>query len=386
VFALLDPKARCSGEFATISGTLQQCFGVSSANPFLAAHMKPMAYLSILFWMITAACQEEDVASVVVEDEVADHATGSLDGINVIFDTDIAEDVDDVGAVAVLHALADRGEVNVIGMMVSMPVDFGAPALDAINTYYGRPDIPIGTLRKSRDARHAGNLVVYNKYLAQQFPNDLRHASNAVESVKLYRELLSKHQDRSVVIVSVGPLTNLYHLLKSPPDEVSPLSGAALVKKKVSRFVMAGGRLPGGSSYNFRVSPEKAEYVINHWPTEHWFVPNEIGDHVLTGSKLIAEGAADSPVKKAYQIYRETYPGYDFRPSWDQMAVLIAARETASGLFKTNTRGNVHAKGHYIQWKNSPDKEHVWFQSNSSAQELRSIIEDLMLQPPRNRS
>ncbi|MCK9316355.1 MAG: nucleoside hydrolase, partial [Verrucomicrobia bacterium] len=37
----------------------------------------------------------------------------------IIFDTDMAEDVDDVGALALLHALADAGEAEILACMIS---------------------------------------------------------------------------------------------------------------------------------------------------------------------------------------------------------------------------------------------------------------------------
>ena len=302
--------------------------------------------------------------------------------LKVIFDTDIAEDCDDVGAMAVLHALADRGELDILGMMVSMPVDYGAPALDAINTYFNRPNIPIGTLKNSQDAIGAKNLDVYNKALATQFPNDLKHASNTPNALDLYRKLLAGQPDNSVVIITVGPLTNLYHLMRSSGDQYSSLNGMDLIRKKVKRFIMAGGKLPEGTSYNFRVSPEKSEYVVDNWPTEHWLVPNELGDGVFTGPEMLSKTTKESPIHVAYSLYKTKYPTWEFRPSWDQMGVYIAARPN-DRLFKTNTTGYVDGSNAYIIWKNSPDKNHVWFQSNSTREERRRVIEGLMMHTPR---
>lgn len=298
-----------------------------------------------------------------------------------IFDTDIAEDCDDVGAMAVLHALADKGELDILAMMVSMPVEYGAPALDAINTYFRRPDIPIGTLKNSQDALGAANLDVYNRALAMKFPNDVKHADNAPNALALYRELLAKEPDNSVVIVTVGPLTNLYHLMNSTADEHSPLNGMDLIRRKVKRFIMAGGKLPNGSSYNFRISPGKSEYVINNWPTEHWLVPNELGDSVFTGTEMISKTKAQNPIHVAYDLYQRAHPGWEFRPSWDQMAVYIAARPH-DALFKTDTTGSVKATKHHIAWLDSPDKDHVWFQPNSTREERREVIEELMIHEP----
>lgn len=309
------------------------------------------------------------------------HPTDSFSKVKLIFDTDIAEDCDDVGAMAVLHALADNGELDILGMMVSMPVDYGAPALDAINTYFNRPGIPIGTLKNSFDSAGARNMDVYNKVLAQQFPNDLQHADNTPNALLLYRKLLSAEPDHSVVVLTVGPLTNLYHLMRSDPDEYSPLSGMELIKKKIKRFIMAGGKLPEGSSYNFRISPDKTEYVINNWPTEHWLVPNQLGDSVFTGREMLANTTIKNPIHVAYSLYEKAHPGWEFRPSWDQMGVYIAARYN-DPLFRIDSSGSVTAKKHFIIWSESPDKDHFWFQNNSSREERRKIIEALMMHEP----
>jgi inosine-uridine nucleoside N-ribohydrolase len=300
---------------------------------------------------------------------------------NLILDTDIAEDCDDVGAVAVLHALANRREVIILGMMVSMPVQYGAPALDALNTFYKRPNIPIGTLRNSSDANGAKNLLVYNKDLALRFPNSLKDARNAPNALTLYRQLLAKSPDLSVVIVTIGPLTNLYHLMRSSADNISGLNGMALIRKKVKRIVVAGGELPNGTSYNFRLAPEKSEYVINNWPTEMWFVPNQLGGAVLTGKEMMSKTTRSNPVHEAYRLYKNRYPTWDFRPSWDQMGVLVAVRGKA-GLFKTHSSGRVRGSRAWIRWEASPDKNHVWFQNNSSIDYRRRVVEELMTQPP----
>lgn len=341
--------------------------------------MRNLSFVFVLLCLLS--CAENEIVLNEREDALTQTTSITPPKLKVIFDTDIAEDVDDVGAVAVLHALADKGEIDILGMMVSMPVDYGAPALDAINTYFKRPDIPIGTLRNSQDARGAGNLLVYNQALATSFPNDLRHADNAPNAVDLYRQLLASQPDQSVVIITVGPLTNLYHLMMSQGDKHTSLNGAALIKKKVKHFIMAGGKLPYGTSYNFRLSPDKSEYVINNWPTERWLVPNELGDNVLTGAELLKTIPPESPVHMAYALYKKAHPGWQFRPSWDQMAVYIAARRN-DPLFKINWMGSVSAEGAYIKWSSQPNKNHFWFQNNSTIEQRRRAIEELMMHQP----
>ena len=65
----------------------------------------------------------------------------------IIFDTDMESDCDDVGALAMLHSLADNGEAEILGTMVCSLNPWSVPTVDAINTYFHRPDIPIGAVK-----------------------------------------------------------------------------------------------------------------------------------------------------------------------------------------------------------------------------------------------
>jgi inosine-uridine nucleoside N-ribohydrolase len=328
--------------------------------------MRSIALLSIIAF---AQCSET------VDHDVPQHQSPAP--VSLILDTDISADCDDAGAVAVLHALADKNEVEILGMMVSMPVEYGAPALDAINTFYKRPAIPIGTLKNSQDGARSGGLKTYNEDLAKRFPNDLQHAVYALNSVILYRQLLAKQNDKSVVILTIGPLTNLYHLLQSKSDSISPLAGIELVRKKVKRLVTAGGRLPEGSSYNFWMAPEKTQYVIANWPTEQWFVPNQLGDSVLTGGDLLKNTSLENPVRMAYSLYKAAHPTWPFRPSWDQMGVLVAVRPS-SAMFSTETKGSVTVVGDKLKWTTEKDRDHIWVRTASSVEVRKKLIEDLM--------
>ena len=87
-------------------------------------------------------------------------------GVKIIFDTDIHTDCDDAGAMAVLHALADRGECEILAMMCSTKDPFSAPVIDVINTYYGRPDIPIGIPKREGVLRKSK----YTRGVATEFP------------------------------------------------------------------------------------------------------------------------------------------------------------------------------------------------------------------------
>src|SRR5436309_4814707 len=64
--------------------------------------------------------------------------------VNVIIDSDMSLDSDDVGDHAVLWGLSNRHEVNVLALIASSANDYSAPAMRAIANYYGHPDVPVG--------------------------------------------------------------------------------------------------------------------------------------------------------------------------------------------------------------------------------------------------
>lgn len=68
--------------------------------------------------------------------------------VKIIFDTDMLTDCDDTAALGILHKLADAGETEILATMVTSSYPMSAPVVDVINTYYNRPDIPIGVPKK----------------------------------------------------------------------------------------------------------------------------------------------------------------------------------------------------------------------------------------------
>ena len=149
--------------------------------------------------------------------------------VNLIFDTDIGPDYDDVGAMAVLHALADSGKVKILATMASNQSKYIASVMDVLNTYFKRPDIPIGVVRGK-----AVNMVAWQKWdsiLVKNYPHSIKNNAQAEDALTLYRKILAAQPDGSVTIVTVGFTTNMANLLLSKPDKYSPLDGRNLILK-----------------------------------------------------------------------------------------------------------------------------------------------------------
>ena len=269
--------------------------------------------------------------------------------VRIIFDTDITGDVDDVLALAMLHALADRGECTIEAVTVSKIHPLTAPFVDAVNTYYGRPDIPIGVTRdaQKRESKYL-NLVETLDGGVFRYPHDLLSSDEAQEAVSVLRKTLAGADDHSITLVQVGLASNLADLLESPPDSLSPLDGLQLIRKKVRLVsVMAGAFRPvhGDTHYleaNVRNGIGSMQRFASGWPKD---VPVVWSDFLIgIAAPFPRESIANDFSYKANHIVREAYllhsgPNHD-RPTWDLTSVLYAVRPESS-YFDLSDFGNV---------------------------------------------
>ncbi|NIP25908.1 MAG: nucleoside hydrolase [Phycisphaerae bacterium] len=290
-----------------------------------------------------------------------------------IFDTDLDSDVDDVGALAVLHALANKGRAKIIGVIVTSDDMHSPLCADAINTYFHCPDIPIGVNKKA----NLRSFSRYTKAIAEEYPHDLQSYSDAEDAASLYRRILASQPDNSVVIVTVGHLTNLRNLLLSEADTHSPLDGITLVRKKVKLWSCMGGKYPKGREPNFyRPDPGSTTVCVNRWPKKVVFSGAEIGNPIKTGGEYLRKHAPrKSPVRRAYELYNQ----FRGRSSWDQTAVLYAVRGSCDW-WSVHTQGYNHVfSDGSNEWRPSPDRDHGYLVEKMPPKELAGIIDELMI-------
>lgn len=295
----------------------------------------------------------------------------------VILDTDIGPDYDDVGAMAVLHALADSGQVVPLAVIASNSHELVVPAIDILNTYYGRPDLPTGA-PKGDGVPNANATQGWPELIAEKYPHKIKTSGDAPDAVETYRKILSAQPDTSVTIVTVGFLTNMAALLDSPADAYSKLSGKDLITQKVKKLVSMAGRFPKGREYNVYIDSLGAEKVFTQWPTEIVFSGFEIGMKVVTGLKVVNNASLNSPVKDVYTKAMSFSKGDSLgRMSWDQTAVLFAVKgaEPYFGL----QRGHYIPEGGNNAWRDDPNGPHAYMTFKKSPEEITEIIEKLMM-------
>jgi len=301
--------------------------------------------------------------------------------VKVIFDTDMSPDYDDVGALAILHALADNGEATILATVSSNTYVNAVPCIEIINSYFKRPDIPLGAPLKGPnmiDPRFT-DLEYWPDVLPLSYPHTVNTSADAPDAVRVYRQILSSQPDTSVNIITVGFLTNLAALLQSPPDHFSDLDGKALVKKKVRRLISMAGIFPHGGEFNVQIDSVASVIVFNEWTSPILLSGFEIGLEIITGPRLIASDIQNSPVKDAFSMGMKL--DVNGRHSWDQTAVLTGVRgeqkyfDTVKGFMTVFPNGS-------NSWRDDPNGPHERLIWKMPIDELTILIEDLMMHQP----
>ena len=127
-------------------------------------------------------------------------------GPRVIIDTDLSRWWDDATTIGIANVLEKQGKLRILGIASDVQNSVAVAAIDAIDTAYGHPNIPLGAVTGSAsDAFEHG----YTDELVRRLPNSVRNQRDVPTSVALYRRMLSKQPDHSVTIVSVGGYTTL---------------------------------------------------------------------------------------------------------------------------------------------------------------------------------
>ena len=275
---------------------------------------------------------------------VAAGAPGSAP-VKIVFDTDVGNDVDDVLALSVLHALQSRGECELLAVTITKPDELAGPFVNAVNTFYGRPGIPIGFTHAAlknepskflplAEAKDGGKL---------RYPRRLKRSSDAPEATALLRKILSRQPDRSVVLVQVGYFSNLAALLETPGDAASPLAGRELVQQKVKLLsVMAGSFKTNGHDLEYNVTQDlpATKKLVKSWPTPVVWSGFEIGVAVPYPAVSIERDFGYVPHHPAAEAYCLYNPPPHERPTWDLTSALYAVRPDR-GYFGLSSPGQV---------------------------------------------
>lgn len=144
---------------------------------------------------------------------------------------------------------------------------------------------------------------------------------SSTHSVSSYRYLLSTSADDSITIAVIGFFDNMFNLLNSGPDQISPYTGAELLTSKVRELVVQANEV--GFSYNTGTfNATYAEVVLNWWPGKLTFASDGVGESTVIGGRITTElDITKNPIGYALR----TNIGYGQRHYvWDAVAVYYA--------------------------------------------------------------
>ncbi|MDP4174663.1 MAG: nucleoside hydrolase [Bacteroidota bacterium] len=338
----------------------------------------------ILFLVIMFAVSQSSFTQ-----EFATRQTTTIQGnptqknpIPVIFDSDMGPDYDDVGAIAILHALADSGYAKVLATCASTKYEGVAAVLNTFNSYFNRSLLPVGIPKG--DALEIKDWQHWTDTILSKYPHRIKKNVEAMDAALLYRSILAKQPDHSVVFITVGFLTNLANLLDSKGDQYSKLPGRDLVRNKVKQLVCMAGRFPYGREFNVFSDSVSSFYVFKNWPTPIIFDGFEIGVKIKTGLPLIKNNdIKNSPVKDVFSLCIPKSKGDSLgRMSWDEIAVLVAIKG-CKPWFNLH-KGKIIIKQDGSNSWNEKGTKHFYLQMAQPINKIEEVINKLLMCRPRS--
>lgn len=300
----------------------------------------------------------------------------------IIVDTDIGAWPDDAGSLAMLHKWADNGLLEIQAIMANNAYEGIVPVIDAMNHFYGRPEIPIGVTKDTNATSFTGDLHWQEWLLANFRHPKYQNNSQAPDSIQLYRKLLSKASNGSIKLLSIGYLTNLANLLETSGDEFSPLTGKELIQAKVSHTFVMGGIFPTGEpETNIAGDAKSSVKSLPHWPTPVIYSGFEVGDFVPCGRKLLnptTNRSIDqlSPIGKFIELFTLKY---GVEGCYDELATLIAVKGYENYFELVPGRIMILENGtnYWINDKSAPPQ---WYtKPKVSSQTLLDVIDPLFV-------
>ena len=235
---------------------------------------------------------------------------------NFILGTDWWTDCDDAVAIRLLTRAHKSREICIKGIGINACMECSAASLEGFLNLEKVRDIPIGI---DLDATDFGGTPPYQHRLSAF--SEKYHSNNDVcDAVRLYREILANSREK-LEIIEIGYLQVVSNVLKSQPDDISPLNGIELINEKVLKIWVMAGKWDevNGIENNFarnNRSRQARSYFCMACPVPVTFLGFEIGLDVFTGGTLDKDDVL-------YKVLCD-HGSQNGRCSWDPMLAMMA--------------------------------------------------------------
>jgi len=260
-----------------------------------------------------------------------------MNRLDLIFDTDVGSDCDDMMALTYLVYARRYRNVDIKAITHCHNCPNGVPAIRALFRHLGENIPPLGKM--------PGEQVVRNNYsraVAERFGMEEDFAPTP-DAVKVLRRALAESEN--AVLCAVGPFSNIAALLESDGDEISPLDGVSLVRERCAKVVVMGGSfVPSADGrpspeWNARIDIAATQTMVRLCPVPLVFSPFELGENMLTGKPMMDQYGEKTPLSLSFICFSDTL-ARGGRHSWDP-ATAVYAVEGVGDLFEEGPRGTV---------------------------------------------
>ena len=297
--------------------------------------------------------------------------------VNVLLDLNIDGDCTNLGALSVLHVYANRNQARILATTACFNSPLATGCIKAINTYYGRPDLPVGILHRQNETHPTPFMKPVNETFRPEHPD----GEEAPDSVTVMRRALAQEPDGSVTFVVVGCLASAAALLQSGPDDISPLSGQELCDRKIKRLVAMAGEFPTFNETfgenNIVVQIPAAQYVTEHFKGELVLSGYEIGIRTRSLKEFRLHGSDSHPLKMMYVI--NDGEGFtEGNPSWDHTAVIEAVEPGKYFDLHKPGRIEVTEKEGLTVWREEEGGKQTYLMPKVPFDEVAGVINDMI--------
>lgn len=297
--------------------------------------------------------------------------------VNVLLDLNIDGDCTNLGALSVLHVYANQNKARILATTACFNSPLATGCIKAINTYYGRPDLPVGILHRQNETHPTPFMKPVNETFRPEHPD----GEEAPDSVTVMRRALAQEPDGSVTFVVVGCLASAAALLQSGPDDISPLSGQELCDRKIKRLVAMAGEFPTFNETfgenNIVVQIPAAQYVTEHFKGELVLSGYEIGIRTRSLKEFRLHGSDSHPLKMMYVI--NDGEGFtEGNPSWDHTAVMEAVEPGKYFDLHKPGRIEVTEKEGLTVWHEEVGGKQTYLMPKLPFDEVAGVINDMI--------
>lgn len=266
----------------------------------------------------------------------------------ITFDSDFGNSVDSLLTLALLRAMAAKGQCRVISVSITKSNLKAAQAEEALTNFYLGGPPPGGTgfgggadkIGLATDGKMKEDTPVIEALLKKGadgkpvYPAQISSLIDTAECAVTMRNMLLAQNDLNAVVVVDGPATNIVQLMN--------LYGAKpQIVAKVKHLVAAIGAYPNGAvEAGAKADIAAARKLLAEWPTPIIAVGTEVGEAIPYPASSIEKDFSYTtahPLVDAYKAYKPM-PYDAVAPG---MAAALYAANPDDGYFKLSEPGTI---------------------------------------------